>query len=103
MEPTLISDDIEFKGEVQFDNTLLIKGNFEGVLRGSGKVEVSSGGSVKGDFYVRQIELHGKIQGNIHSADSVSISSGGILSGDIECREIQIDRGARHNGATIMK
>lgn len=103
MEITTVSDDMSFQGEIQFDDMLVISGSVEGVLRGNGKAVVEGSGNVHGDLYVRQIDLKGKIQGNIHGSDSVHLSTGANVAGDIETRELHMERGSRHNGATIMK
>ena len=101
MSTTTISEDIIFRGEIQYEGSLDIRGQVEGRLLSSDILEVNTGGKVNGDIRVNQVQVKGNIDGNI-KAGSVHIFSSGKLYGDIDCGQLQVDRGGVHNGVTIM-
>ena len=101
MSTTTISEDIVFRGEIQYEGHLDIRGEVEGRLLSQDILEVNSGGKVNADIRVKQVHIKGNIEGNI-KADSVHIFSSGNLHGDMDCRQLQVDRGGVHNGVTIM-
>lgn len=101
MSTTTISDDILFRGEIQYEGHLAVHGRVEGRLLSNDVLEVSQGGHVNADIYIDQVQIKGDITGNI-KATSVHIYNSGKLYGDIDCAQLQIDRGGKHNGVTIM-
>ena len=100
---TQITEDITFRGEIQFQDQLLIEGKVEGQITSHGKAEITASAEVKADIEVRDLLLKGTLQGNIKASDSFIIASTGKLQGDVSCKSIQIEKGGRHNGSTIMK
>lgn len=100
---TVVSEDIVFRGEISYDNHLVIEGQVEGSIRSSGRLDISASGRVIGDIFVKQVSIEGFLQGNIKEADSVLIHKSGNLNGDLETRELQIERGGKHTGLTLMK
>lgn len=101
METTEVTDDIIFRGDIQYDGRLDISGKLEGKIISDGALVVNTGGYFKGDVRVRQVTLKGEVQGNI-KCELVSIMNSGKIFGDIDCKQIQIDRGGVHNGVTVM-
>jgi len=102
METTELTDDIIFRGEIQYDGRLDISGKLEGRILSEGALVVNNGGFFKGDIRVRQVTLKGEVNANV-KCELVTIMNSGKIFGDIECNQIQIDRGGIHNGVTIMK
>ncbi|MCS6984981.1 MAG: polymer-forming cytoskeletal protein [Leptospiraceae bacterium] len=100
---TTISDDMLFKGEVEFEDVLVIEGQLEGVVRSHGKVYILPSGNVKADLYVHQLVIEGRLQGNVHGADLISIHKTGYVYGDLDTRELEVERGGKHLGRTTMK
>jgi len=102
METTHIAEDIVFRGELNFEDKLVVDGSIEGKVKTPGHIEVKSGGTIKGDVQTGDIIVKGQVQGNI-DANLIQIASTGKIHGDLSCAQIQIDKGGQHNGVTIMK
>ena len=103
MATTHITSDIEFKGEVQFEDELIIDGKVDGNIRSNGSVVIKSGAKVRADLEVKSVEIEGALQGNVIVTDLIKLSSSANLVGDVNCKFIEIERGAKHNGITVMK
>jgi len=101
MEVTEITDDILFRGQIQYDGRLDVSGKLEGKIISEGALTINLGGFFKGEIRVRQVSLKGEVNGNV-KCELLSIMNSGKILGDIECKQIQIDRGGIHNGVTIM-
>ena len=100
---TVISENMKFQGEVNFENELIIQGDFQGVVESNGKLTLKSTSNVKADIKVKDILLEGKMQGNIIKSESVHITNSANITGDIHSKSIQIDKGGILNGTTFMK
>ncbi|MDH4262972.1 MAG: polymer-forming cytoskeletal protein [Spirochaetia bacterium] len=101
METTEITEDIIFRGEINYDGRLDVSGKLEGKIISEGALVVNNPGFFKGDIRVRQVTLKGEVSANV-KCELITIMNSGKIFGDIECKQIQIDRGGIHNGVTIM-
>lgn len=101
MEGSEFTEDIIFRGEIQFEGRLDIRGKVEGKIISEGALNINNSGLVKGDIRVRQVSVKGEVRGNLTS-DLVTIMNSGKIFGDIECKQLQVDRGGIHNGVSIM-
>ena len=99
---TKITEDMTFKGEIEFNGNLIVEGNIEGRVSSSGFIQVEKEGQITGDISVHEVLIKGKLHGNIHQASFVKLENTAHCSGDIETKELQIDKGGLHNGRTIM-
>ena len=97
-----ISSDIEFKGDVQFENTLEIEGFFEGTIETKGVLNIHPGGVVKAEVRANTIYLGGELQGIIRDAKFVHVHASAKVKADIQSKDIQVDRRANINGVLLM-
>ena len=102
-EVTLISPDIEFSGNLEFEHKLEIQGFFEGRVNTKGSVHVCPNAMLKADVSVGSIYIEGQLQGTVKNANLVHIQAGARVKADIHCKEIQIDRTARIDGIILME
>jgi len=100
---TIVSRDMKFSGDIQFDGELIIEGIFQGKVKSEGSLIIQPGASLKGDVFVQRVSIKGSIEGNINNASWVQIEQTGNLFGDVETKSLSVKEGGRHNGATIMK
>lgn len=101
---TILSDDIDCKGTLKFNNNLMIKGKFEGqietenghLLIGSKAKIISE--SVKAGI----ISNKGKIFGNTEATNRVELYKGSFIEGDIVTPDLYIELGSTFNGHCTM-
>lgn len=90
-----------FRGEVRFSSTLLVQGSIEGTVQGMGKLVV--GGSLHGDVQTTEVNIQGKLQGTVANAKLIHLEQNALVIADLECQQLQVDKGATHNGTTVMR
>lgn len=100
---TEISEDIHFRGEIEYDSSLNISGLVEGNIRSQGELTIHSKGEARSKVNVRDVTVEGRLTGNIDSARQVHLKEGGIVNGDISTEELAIDRKSKFNGTVMMK
>jgi cytoskeletal protein CcmA (bactofilin family) len=96
---SVIGPTLEFKGELQADEDLVIEGQVEGTIAHHKKrLTVGKQGRVRADIDASSVVIEGQLVGDIHGDEVVSLASGADVAGNIFCRRIVIEDGARFNG-----
>jgi cytoskeletal protein CcmA (bactofilin family) len=99
---TIIADDLEIKGTIQFKSSLMIKGKFEGEIISGGLLVVGPTASVSADIKTNNLISHGKIEGNVHADEQVILKGTSYHKGNITTPNVLIESGAIFNGSCIM-
>ena len=98
---TVLGSNAAFKGELNFENTLCIDGEFEGKLTTSDKLIVAEEGAVLAEIEAGTAICKGKIRGNIIASQKVEIHSTGKILGDVHTPALMIELGAVILGRVI--
>lgn len=96
--PTVIGADAQFKGELSFQGSVRIDGQFEGGIKTPGTVYVSQSGKVKAEISAGSVSVDGEIEGNIVSDGRVEMNATGKLTGDLKAAKLLVKEGACING-----
>jgi len=99
---TVLGSNAAFKGELNFENTLCIDGEFEGKLTTSDKLIVAEEGTILADVEAGTVICRGKITGNVIASQKVEIQSTGKILGDVLSPALMIELGAVFNGKSYM-
>ena len=99
---TVLGSNATFKGELNFENTLCIDGEFEGKLTTSDKLIVAEEGVVLANIEAGTVICRGKITGNVIASQKVEIHSTGKILGDVLSPALMIELGAVFNGKSYM-
>lgn len=99
---TIIGDDIVFKGNLRFQNNLMIKGQFKGTIESNGNLIIGETGDVNADINVGALSVNGNFRGNIDSKNKIQIGKTGKITGDIKTPVLEIESGAKFSGNCIM-
>jgi cytoskeletal protein CcmA (bactofilin family) len=100
---TILADDIDFTGVVQFEKPLMVKGRINGEINANGDLYVDDGAVVEAEIKANMVSARGKINGNIEARSKVELFSTSVITGDIVAPKIEIETGATFNGKCIMK
>ena len=98
---TVLGSNAVFKGELTFNDTLCIDGEFEGKLTTDDKLIVDEGGVVLADIEAGIVICKGRIRGNITASQKVEIHSTGKILGDVHTPALMIELGAVILGRVI--
>ncbi len=100
---TVIADDIEFRGNLRFKNSLKIKGRFEGKIETEGHLIIGREAAVSADINARIVSVSGSINGKIKAQNRVELYKKSRTSGDIVSPDLYIENGSLFNGTCIME
>ena len=93
---TIITGDIQSKGDIRVDGTL------NGSVKTSGKVVLGKDGVVEGDVICNSADISGNIKAKITVSQLLSLKSTAKLNGDIITNKLSIEPGATFTGSCSM-
>jgi cytoskeletal protein CcmA (bactofilin family) len=93
---TVITGDIQSKGDIRVDGTL------KGSINTSGKVVLGKDGVIEGDVVCTDADVSGTIKAKISVTQLLSLKSTAKLNGDIITNKLSIEPGASFTGSCSM-
>jgi len=93
---TRIHGEIETKGDIRIDGTVV------GTLNIQGKLVLGSAGKIEGEIKCKNAEVMGQIEGEIKVSELLSLKASSTLKGDIITNKISIEPGANISGTINM-
>jgi cytoskeletal protein CcmA (bactofilin family) len=100
---TVLSEDIDFTGELTFAKPLMIKGRFNGTIKSSSDLYVGRDAVISAQIDANVISVKGAIEGNLNSSSIVELFSTSKITGDITSPAVVMEHGAVFNGICTMK
>ncbi len=100
---TILAEDIDFDGELSFEEPLMIKGKFSGVINASGDLYIGKDAVIKATVEANIVSLKGKMTGNIGAHSRVELFATSRIEGDITTPELIVESGSRFNGKCAME
>ncbi|HEX2252014.1 MAG TPA: polymer-forming cytoskeletal protein [Thermoanaerobaculia bacterium] len=89
-------------GELSFDASFRIDGNFNGKITSQGRLVVGEGGVVDGEIQVREVLVSGELRGNVKAGERIHITAGGRVFADLSTPSLLIEDGAVFEGRCSM-
>ncbi len=97
----ILSEDVEFKGVLNFNSSMEIHGRFEGQIFAEGDLVIGESALVKADIQSSSsVVIRGKVQGNVTAKEKVEISSKAQLYGDVTAPRFILAEGAAFVGSS---
>lgn len=100
---TVLSEDIDFTGELEFKKPLMIKGKFSGQIKASSDLYVGKDAVLKAQVEADIVSIKGRIDGNITSKTRTELFSTSNITGDITSPSIVMENGSKFNGICSME
>ena len=91
-----------FKGNLNFEGSIRIDGDFDGEIVGTGMLVIGEGAQIKADIDVGSLYISGDVIGTIDVKDKIKIFSTGRLFGNIKTSSIAIEEGGIFEGYSRM-
>ena len=89
---TVITGDIQSKGDIRIDGTL------SGAVKTTGKVVVGQSGTIEGDVECSNADVAGSLNAKITVAQLLSLKATAKLTGDLVTNKLAIEPGAAFTG-----
>ena len=93
---TIITGDIQSKGDVRIDGTL------KGSVNTTGKVALGKEGVIEGDVVCNNADVSGTLKAKITVSQLLLLKSTAKLNGDISTNKLSIEPGASFTGSCSM-
>lgn len=93
---TIITGDIQSKGDIRVDGTL------KGSINTEGKVVLGTNGTIEGDVICQDADISGTINAKITVSKLLSLKATARLNGDIVTSKLSIEPGATFTGSCSM-
>lgn len=100
---TVLAEDIDFVGSLSFDDSLMIKGKFQGEICAQGDLYVGPNAQVEATVEANLVSVKGGIKGNVKARSRLELFSSSSLEGDITTPSIIMENGSKFNGHCAMK
>ncbi len=94
----ILSNDVEIKGSIKFQNDLTVDGRIEGEITSSGTLTVGENAEIKGEIKTKSVIILGKVHGNVTVEDRCELKSRATLLGDLKATRLAIEDGATFVG-----
>jgi cytoskeletal protein CcmA (bactofilin family) len=99
---TVLAEDLEFEGTVEFADPLLVKGSVHGEIRSGSDLFVAAGATVQANVQAARISLKGTIRGDITAQERIELFSGATLVGNIVTPDLIVQSGSHFQGGCTM-
>jgi len=100
---TILADDIDFSGVLNFEKPLMVKGKINGEIDAHGDLYIDECAVIDAEVKANVVSARGRVNGNIVAKSKVELFSTAFVTGDIIAPEIEIESGATFNGNCIMR
>lgn len=100
---TILAEDIDFDGVLNFAEPLMVKGKFVGEIKASGDLYIGKEAVVEAQIEANLVSLRGRVKGNITAHKRVELFASAAVDGDITAPNIIMESGCRFNGQCNMQ
>ncbi len=97
-EMTVIGADTTIKGEMFFEKSARILGNFEGKITAQGEVHIGNGANCNAAVEAEKIVVDGSVQGPIFARDRLTLTTNAQVQGDLTAGTLVVAEGASFVG-----
>jgi cytoskeletal protein CcmA (bactofilin family) len=102
MQETIIGPGTYFNGELNFEKSVKIVGDFEGSINGPGTLHVTENAICKAEIKVAHVVIDGVVEGNVSATERVELNAKGAVQGDITAPKMVISDGASLDGSLTV-
>ena len=89
-----LSVDVEIKGNIRFQDELIIDGKVEGEISSTGALAVQENARIRAEIKVGSIIVQGKAHGNTTATQTIELRAGSEVVGDIKAAVLSMEGGA---------
>lgn len=100
---TVLGEDVEFTGDIETNESLLVKGKIANSEIKASMILLSANGIISGKVDVETFVILGNAEGTFHIGKILCLARGGELQGDATVSSLLVEEGGVLNGSCIMK
>lgn len=95
---TIIGPDTKIKGEMFFEKSARILGQFEGKITAKGEVQVGAGALCRAAVEAERVVVDGTVAGPIHARERLTLTATAQVQGDLTAGTLVVAEGASFVG-----
>lgn len=95
---TVIGADTRIKGEMSFDTTARLLGQFEGKIHAKGELQVADGAQCRASVDAGKVVVDGMVEGNVSAREKIELTARAKMKGDIAAAKLVVAEGATLQG-----
>ena len=99
---TILSQDINFSGTLNFEKPFLIRGRVSGDIVARGLLVVDDEAVVEANINASKVIIRGSVKGDVSASEKVEVAVSGKLVGNVAAPEIFMETGCIFNGRCTM-
>jgi len=99
---TILSQDIDFSGTLNFEKPFLIRGKVSGEIKARGLLLVDEDAVVNANINTSKVIIRGYVKGDIIASEKIEINATGTLEGNVTAPEVFMETGCVFNGRCKM-
>ncbi len=97
-QTTVIAADTKIKGEMSFENTARLLGQFEGKINAKGELQIADGAACRAAVEAGKVMVDGLVEGNINAREKVELTGRAKMKGDLIAAKLVVAEGASFVG-----
>jgi cytoskeletal protein CcmA (bactofilin family) len=94
---------VRIQGELIFENTFRIDGNFHGTIRSDDLLIIGDEGQVDAQIEVGSLSVSGIVKGKIHARERLEVQKGGKVFADVFTPSLFIEEGGVLQGSCSVE
>lgn len=94
----IIGADTKIKGEMFFDTTARLLGQFEGKIQAKGELQIADGAACRASVDAGKVVVDGVVEGNINARERVELTARAKMKGDLTAAKLVVADGATFSG-----
>jgi cytoskeletal protein CcmA (bactofilin family) len=99
---TILSEDMDFTGTLQFEKPFLIRGRVSGEINATGLLVIDENAVVNANIHALRVLIRGQVKGDVTAVEKVEVTITGKLAGNVTAPEIYMETGCMFNGKCTM-
>ena len=101
-ETTIIAADTRIKGEMVFERTARIQGEFEGKIFAKGELQIDGTATCRTEVETDNIVIDGTVEGNVKATQRLKLNAQARVKGDIVADRLSAEEGASIEGQVMI-
>ncbi len=93
-QTTIIGADTKIKGEMSFEATARLLGQFEGKINAKGELQVADSATCRAAVEANKVVVDGVIEGNVAARERIELNAKAKMKGDITSARLIVAEGA---------
>jgi cytoskeletal protein CcmA (bactofilin family) len=99
---TVLAEDIDFDGELQFSEPLLIKGHVKGKVLSDTDLYINADAVVAARIEAGKVSVKGEVRGDIYAKGRLELFASARVTGNVHTPDLIVQSGCMLNGSCSM-